>query len=97
MALHLKRSWQYSLLYTRDRRGPAWRRPAPTAKREQPLRRSKHRDKQCSGLRHWHSELSSRSHYNVFGVALANKLARIAWARTRQRRYLSASHSGRHD
>jgi transposase len=40
----------------------------------------KHRDKQCSGLRHWLSELSSRSHYNVVGVALANKLARIAWA-----------------
>jgi transposase len=38
------------------------------------------RDKQCSGLRHWLAELSSRSHYNVVGVALANKLARMAWA-----------------
>jgi len=38
------------------------------------------RDKQCSGLRHWLAELSSRHHYNVVGVALANKLARIAWA-----------------
>jgi transposase len=26
------------------------------------------------------AELSSRSHYNVVGVALANKLARMAWA-----------------
>jgi transposase len=39
-----------------------------------------YRDKQCSGLRHWLAELSSRSHYNVVGVALANKLARMAWA-----------------
>ena len=38
------------------------------------------RDKQCSGLKHWLAELSSRSHYNVVGVALANKLARMAWA-----------------
>ena len=38
------------------------------------------RDKQCSGLRYWLAELSSRSHYNVVGVALANKLARMAWA-----------------
>src|SRR4029077_20132185 len=40
----------------------------------------KYRDKQCSGLKHWLAELSSRSHYNVVGVALANKLARMAWA-----------------
>jgi transposase len=40
----------------------------------------KYRDKQCSGLRQWLAELSSRSHYNVVGVALANKLARMAWA-----------------
>ncbi|HEX3471245.1 MAG TPA: IS110 family transposase [Silvibacterium sp.] len=40
----------------------------------------KYRDKQCSGLRHWLTELSSRSHYNVVGVALANKMARMAWA-----------------
>ena len=39
-----------------------------------------YRDKQSSGLRHWLAELSSRSHYNVVGVALANKLARMAWA-----------------
>ncbi len=38
------------------------------------------RDKQCTGLKHWLAELSSRSHYNVVGVALANKLARMAWA-----------------
>src|ERR1017187_5830872 len=40
----------------------------------------KYRDKQCSGLKHWLAELSSRSNYNVVGVALANKLARMAWA-----------------
>ena len=39
-----------------------------------------YRDKQCSGLKRWLAELSSRSHYNVVGVALANKLARMAWA-----------------
>ncbi len=40
----------------------------------------RYRDKQCSGLKHWLTELSSRSHYNIVGVALANKLARMAWA-----------------
>src|SRR3984957_7423575 len=40
----------------------------------------KNRDKQCSGLKHWLAERSSRSHYNIVGVALANKLARMAWA-----------------
>jgi transposase len=40
----------------------------------------KYRDKQCSGLKHWLEELSSRSHSNIVGVALANKLARMAWA-----------------
>lgn len=40
----------------------------------------KYRDRQCSGLKHWLAELSSRSHYNIVGVALANKLARMAWA-----------------
>jgi len=38
------------------------------------------RDKQSPGLRKWLVDLSSRSHYNVVGVALANKLARMAWA-----------------
>ena len=38
------------------------------------------REKQSSGLRNWLAELSSRAHYNVVGVALANKLARMAWA-----------------
>jgi len=37
-------------------------------------------DKQCCGLRHWLAQLKSRTHYNVVGVALANKLARMAWA-----------------
>ncbi|MGA2755113.1 MAG: IS110 family transposase [Terracidiphilus sp.] len=38
------------------------------------------RDKQSPGLRKWLEELSARTHYNVVGVALANKLARMAWA-----------------
>lgn len=38
------------------------------------------RDKQSSGLSAWLAELTSRAHYNVAGVALANKLARMAWA-----------------
>jgi transposase len=38
------------------------------------------REKQSSGLRAWLANVSSRTHYNVVGVALANKLARIAWA-----------------
>ncbi len=38
------------------------------------------REKQSSGLRAWLTQLISRTHYNVAGVALANKLARIAWA-----------------
>jgi transposase len=40
----------------------------------------KYRDKQSSGLSSWLADLCSRSHHNVVGVALANKLARIAWA-----------------
>jgi transposase len=38
------------------------------------------RDKQSPGLRKWLQELFARTHYNVAGVALANKLARMAWA-----------------
>jgi transposase len=38
------------------------------------------KDKQSSGLSKWLIQLTSRTHYNVAGVALANKLARIAWA-----------------
>jgi len=38
------------------------------------------RKKQSSGLSAWLAQLTSRTHYNVNGVALANKLARIAWA-----------------
>ena len=37
-------------------------------------------EKQSSGLKAWLANVSSRTHYNVVGVALANKLARIAWA-----------------
>jgi transposase len=38
------------------------------------------RDKQSPGLSAWLAQLTARTHYNVAGVALANKLARIAWA-----------------
>jgi transposase len=38
------------------------------------------RDKQSPGLKAWLAQLASRTHYNVVGVALANKLARMAWA-----------------
>jgi transposase len=38
------------------------------------------RTKQSSGLSAWLAQLTSRSHRNVAGVALANKLARMAWA-----------------
>jgi transposase len=36
--------------------------------------------KQSSGLSTWLAQLTSRTHRNVAAVALANKLARIAWA-----------------
>ncbi len=36
--------------------------------------------KQSPGLKAWLEQLTSRTHYNVAGVALANKLARMAWA-----------------
>ena len=38
------------------------------------------KDKPSPGLRNWLIPLTARTHYNVAGVALANKLARIAWA-----------------
>jgi len=38
------------------------------------------RDKQCPALKAWLAELASRVHFNVAVVALANKLARMAWA-----------------
>src|SRR5712692_5640572 len=38
------------------------------------------RTKQSSGLSRWSVQLTSRTHRNVAGVALANKLARVAWA-----------------
>lgn len=38
------------------------------------------KEKQSSGLSTWLIQLASRTHYNVVGVALANELARIAWA-----------------
>jgi transposase len=36
--------------------------------------------KQTSGLSAWLAQLTARTHRNVAAVALANKLARIAWA-----------------
>jgi transposase len=38
------------------------------------------RAKQSSGLRAWLAQLTTRAHSNVAAVALANKLARMAWA-----------------
>jgi transposase len=38
------------------------------------------RAKQSSGLSAWLAQLTSRTHHNVAAVALANKLARMAWA-----------------
>ena len=38
------------------------------------------RTKQSSGLSRWLVQLTSRTHRNVAGVALANGLARMAWA-----------------
>ncbi len=38
------------------------------------------RDKQSPGLSAWLSQLSARAHTNVVAVALASKMARIAWA-----------------
>ena len=39
-----------------------------------------HRTKQSSGLSAWLAQLTSRPHRNVAALALANKLARMAWA-----------------
>jgi transposase len=38
------------------------------------------KDKQSSGLSTWLNQFTSRAHSNAAAVALANKLARIAWA-----------------
>jgi transposase len=38
------------------------------------------REKQSSGLSAWLAQLAARAHHNVVSVALANKLARMAWA-----------------
>jgi transposase len=38
------------------------------------------REKQSSGLSAWLAQLAARTHHNIVGVALANKLARMAWA-----------------
>jgi transposase len=38
------------------------------------------KEKQSSGLSAWLDKLTSRAHHNVAAVALANKLARVAWA-----------------
>ena len=39
-----------------------------------------HRTKQSSGLSAWLAQLTARTHHNIAIVALANKLARMAWA-----------------
>jgi transposase len=38
------------------------------------------KSKQSPGLKLWLEKLTARTHYNVASVALANKLARMAWA-----------------
>jgi transposase len=38
------------------------------------------KEKQSPGLRNWLAQLTARTHHNVAAVALANKLARMAWA-----------------
>jgi transposase len=38
------------------------------------------RTKQAPGLKAWLEQLTSRTHHNIAAVALANKLARMAWA-----------------
>ena len=42
--------------------------------------RSSRGRRETSGLHAWLSKLASRAHSNVVAVALANKLARMAWA-----------------
>ena len=39
-----------------------------------------YKEKQSSGLSAWLAQITSRTHHNVASVALANKLARMAWA-----------------
>jgi transposase len=39
-----------------------------------------HRTKQSSGLSQWLEKLSVHKHHDIALVALANKLARMAWA-----------------
>ena len=39
-----------------------------------------HKAKQSSGLTAWLTQLTARTHHNIAIVALANKLARMAWA-----------------
>jgi transposase len=39
-----------------------------------------HKTKQSSGLTAWLAQLTARTHHNIAIVALANKLARMAWA-----------------
>lgn len=41
-----------------------------------------HRHRQPNSLGHWLAQLLARTHQNVAIVALANKLARVAWAVT---------------
>jgi transposase len=38
------------------------------------------RDKQSPGLNAWLGQLASRAHTNIVAIALANKMARTAWA-----------------
>jgi transposase len=58
----------------------AWK-PVPTeAVRAGARAVMQHRTKQSSGLSAWLAQLMARTHQNIAIVALANKLARMAWA-----------------
>ena len=57
-----------------------------------------HRTKQSSGLSAWLAQLTARTHQNIAIVALANKLARMAWAVLAKNEILQATAtSGQYD
>ena len=57
------------------------RKPVPAqAVRSGRIAVMQHRTKQSFGLSAWLAQLTARTHHNIAIVALANKLARMAWA-----------------
>ena len=68
-----------------SKRGNGYLRRLPVQGARSVLQR---RTSQAPGLKNWLTQLSGRTHQNVVIVALANKLARIAWAvLVKQERY----------